>query len=86
MTFDRKSAVAAGTRAALGALLLSLSGTGDARAEPVRRLAQRDVSTVRSVAGARPVPLPEDRELLPPQVVREHRKAQRIIDRVCTGC
>ncbi|MFE1599730.1 hypothetical protein [Methylobacterium sp. ID0610] len=84
MTLDRKTAVTAGARAMLGTLLLTMSGTGAARAEPVQRLAHRDVATVGSLA--RSIPSPDERDPRPANVVREHLKAQRIIDRVCTGC
>ena len=84
MNFTRNRAVRTGTHAARGILLLVLSGTGVTRAEPVRQFAQRDIAPVGSVT--RPVPWPDTRSLRPAAVVREHRKAQRIIDRVCTGC
>lgn len=86
MTFSRKAFFTAGTRAALGTLLTALSGTGVVWAEPVRRRAQLDVASVGAVAGARPGPSAAEQELRPAAVVREHLTAQRIIDRVCTGC
>ncbi len=90
MIFNRDASVVAGAQSVPGILILSLSGllslpgTGMARAEPVRHVAQRDVAAVGSVT--RPVALPKTSGLRPAIVVREHLWAQQIIDRMCMGC
>jgi hypothetical protein len=70
--------------AAAGALLLSLAVPTAARSQPVPRFAQPDVPS--PTAGSRPLPYWTSRDVRSPTVEREHRRAQRIIDRICSGC
>ncbi|TXN44662.1 hypothetical protein FV233_14055 [Methylobacterium sp. WL7] len=70
--------------AAAGALLLALTAPTAVRAQPVPRFAQPDVPS----PTARPLPPPYRtiRDLRSPTVEREHLRAQRIINRICSGC
>ncbi|MCJ2065496.1 hypothetical protein MKK63_22690 [Methylobacterium sp. J-088] len=54
------------------------------RSQPVPRFAQPDVPnpTARSL----PPPYRTIRDLRSPTVEREHLRAQRIINRICSGC
>lgn len=67
-----------------GTLLLVLTVTSAARAEPVPRFTQSDVPNLASII--RPVPSWTNRESRPAVVEYEHVRAQRIINRVCAGC
>lgn len=70
--------------AALAALVLSLAVPTAARSQPVPRFAQPDVPS--PAAMAHPVPSWRSPDARAPDVAREHLRAQRIINRVCSGC
>ncbi|TXN72353.1 hypothetical protein FV230_05300 [Methylobacterium sp. WL6] len=71
-------------RAAAGALLLTLMVPTAVRSQPVPRFAQPDVPS----PTGRPLapPYRTIRDLRSPTVEREHLRAQRIINRICSGC
>jgi hypothetical protein len=64
--------------------VLSLAVPTTARSQPVPRFAQPDVPS--PAATAHPLPSWWSRDSRSPAAEREHLKAQRIINRVCSGC
>jgi hypothetical protein len=70
--------------AAIGTLLLALAVPTAARSQPVPRFAQPDVPS--PAATIHPRPSGTSRDARSPVVEREHLKAQRIINRVCSAC
>ncbi|WP_331300771.1 hypothetical protein [Methylobacterium oryzae] len=70
--------------AATGTLLMVLTSPNAAGAQPVPRFAQPDVPGLAAITRARP--FRTDQDARSPIVEREHVRAQRIINRVCTGC
>ena len=71
-------------RAAAGALLLTLTAPTAVRSQPIPRFAQPDVPS--PTARSLPPPYRTIRDLRSPTVEREHLRAQRIINRICSGC
>lgn len=72
------------TGAAARALLLSLAVPAAALSQTIPRFAQFDVPT--STARSRPLLHATSPEVRLPTLEREHLRAQRIINRVCSGC
>ncbi|KAA0122328.1 hypothetical protein CIW48_18865 [Methylobacterium sp. P1-11] len=70
--------------AAIGASLAALTTPTAAEAQPVPRFAQPDVPSPSAIS--RPLPFWTHRDLRSPAVEREHIRAQRVINRICTGC
>lgn len=70
--------------AATGALLLILTVPTAARSQPIPRSAQPDVPS--PIARSLPSPYRTIRDFRSPTVEREHLRAQRIINRICSGC
>lgn len=76
------------TRSTAGAarvtLVLSLAVPTAARSQPVPRFAHPGVPS--PAAMARPIPFAMGPDLRSATVEREHMRAQRIINRICSGC
>ena len=70
--------------AAAGVLLLSLAVPTAALSQAVPRFAQPDVPS--PAAGVRPLPYWMSRDVRSPTAEREHIRAQRIINHICSGC
>ena len=69
---------------AAGAFLLTLAVPTAVRSQPVPRFAQSDVPS--PTARSLPPPYRTIQDLRSPTVEREHLRAQRIINRICSGC
>jgi hypothetical protein len=70
--------------AATAAFVLALAAPNAAWSQPIPRFAQPDVPSLAAVA--HPLPALRGQDSRSPAVEREHLKAQRIINRVCSGC
>ncbi|MBP1180653.1 hypothetical protein JOE48_002617 [Methylobacterium sp. PvR107] len=70
--------------AAVATLLLSLAAPNAALSQPMPRFAQPDVPS--PAATAHTLPSWRSQASRSPDVEREHLKAQRIMNRVCSGC
>lgn len=70
--------------AAAGAVLLFLAVPTVVRSQSAPRFTQPDVPS--PAARMRPLPVWTSRDVRSPTVEREHRRAQRIINRICSGC
>ncbi|MCJ2050699.1 hypothetical protein [Methylobacterium sp. J-070] len=81
MIFKRKKSLPG---AAAGALLLSLAVPAAALSQTVPRFAQPDVPS--PTARSRPLLHGTSRDVRSPTIEREHIRAQRIINRICSGC
>ena len=79
MVFSRTKPLAG----AAGALLMTLTIPTAVRSQPVPRFAQPDVPSL--AAGSRPLPYRTIRDVRSRTVEREHGRAQRIINRICSG-
>ncbi|GJD40795.1 hypothetical protein OICFNHDK_3270 [Methylobacterium bullatum] len=81
MVFKRTRTIAS---TAARALLLSLAVPTAALSQTVPRFVQLDVP--RLASPSRPLLSSTSREVRSPTLEREHLRAQRIINRVCSGC
>jgi hypothetical protein len=70
--------------ATAGALLLTFTVPTAVQSQPIPRFAQPDVPSL--TARSLPPPNRTIRDLRSPTVEREHLRAQRIINRICSGC